>query len=394
MVEIKNFLKQGSLRRSIIFYITVFALIAMALTGVTASVCNELRNHIHAAYPETSEKYYLTNMEGERLGEGAYISKQEAPYSEVDRKLLDFLDAFPLIMAPVYSAVCIIAAALLFYRNRLKKPISELRGAAEKISNNELNFTVQCGKDDELGQLCRAFEVMRSALEANFLEMWRQMDERKRLNGAFAHDLRTPLTIIKGYSEMLEANKDSQVANTALTISTQVSRLEHYADSMSRLQRLEECVPAGEPVNMKEWIGNLEKTGILVSDQWGKEIVFENKIQDEYVCIDVEFVEQVYENLISNALRYAKSKIRIYIFKEEDLFCLSVEDDGPGFTSESLKRASEPYFTESGDRGKNYGLGLYICRIFCEHHGGYLKIENGDEGGCVTAVFKEFPPGR
>ena len=156
MVEIKNFLKQGSLRRSIIFYITVFALIAMALTGVTASVCNELRNHIHAAYPETSEKYYLTNMEGERLGEGAYISKQEAPYSEVDRKLLDFLDAFPLIMAPVYSAVCIIAAAFLFYRNRLKKPISELRGAAEKISNNELNFTVQCGKDDELGQLCRA----------------------------------------------------------------------------------------------------------------------------------------------------------------------------------------------------------------------------------------------
>ena len=131
------------------------------------------------------------------------------------------------------------------------------------------------------------------------------------------------------------------------------------------------------------------KTGILVSDQWGKEIVFENEIQDEYVCIDVEFVEQVYENLISNALRYAKSKIRIYIFKEEDRFCLSAADDGPGFTSESLKRASEPYFTESGDRGKIM-VWAYICRIFCEHHGGYLKIENGDEGGCVTAVLKNF----
>lgn len=394
MVKIKNFLKQESLRRSIIFYITVFTLIAMALTGVTASVCNELRNHIHASYPETSEKYYLTNIEGERLGEGTYISKQETPYSEGDRKLLDFLNVFPLIMTPVYSAVCIIAAAFLFYRNRLKKPISELRGAAEKISNNELNFTVQCGKDDELGQLCRAFEVMRSVLEANFLEMWRQVDERKRLNAAFAHDLRTPLTIIKGYSEMLESNENSQVANTALTISNQVSRLEHYADSMSRLQRLEECVPAREPVNVKEWIGNLEKTGILVSGQQGKDIVFENKIQDEYVFIDVEFVEQVYDNLISNALRYAESKIRICVFKEEDRFCLSVEDDGPGFTPESLKRASEPYFTESSRREKNYGLGLYICRIFCEHHGGYLKIENGDEGGCVTAVFKEISPGR
>lgn len=394
MDEIKSFFKKESLRRSIIFYITVFALMAMMLTGVTTSVCNKLTNRIQASYPETGEKYYLTNIEGERLGEGTYISKQEIPYSEGDRRLLDFLDIFPLIMTPVYSAVCIIAAAFLFYRNRLKKPIGELHAAAEKISNNDLNFTVQCEKNDELGQLCRAFEVMRSALETNFLEMWRQMDERKRLNTAFAHDLRTPLTIIKGYGEMLEANEDPQVANTALTISNQVSRLEHYVDSMSRLQRLEECKPDSRPVSVKVLAETLRKTAVLMSRRGKKDILFKNKIEDGFIFIDVEFAQQVYENLISNAFRYARSKIWLCIFKEEDSFCLSVEDDGPGFTSESLKRASEPYYTESGCRGENYGLGLYICRIFCEHHGGRLKIENGDEGGCVTAVFKEIPPGR
>ena len=96
-------------------------------------MCNELRNHIHAAYPETSEKYYLTNMEGERLGEGAYISKQETPYSEVDRKLLDFLDAFPLIMTPVYSAVCIIAAAFYFIGTGLKSLSVSFAGPRKKF---------------------------------------------------------------------------------------------------------------------------------------------------------------------------------------------------------------------------------------------------------------------
>ena len=72
------------------------------------------------------------------------------------------------------------------------------------------------------------------------------------------------------------------------------------------------------------------------------------------------------------------------------MFCLEVADDGPGFSVKSLKRAVEPYFTEEDSREENLGLGLYICRMMCENHGGYLVIENTEAGGRVTAGFKEF----
>ena len=361
----------------------------MALSGTTSFVCDRLAEHIRNAYPETREKYYLTNMDGERLGEGTYISKQEIPYSEGDERLLGLLDILPMLMTPVYSAVCVFAAAFLFYRNKLKNPINELEAAAEKISNSDLDFKIQYESDDELGQLCRAFEVMRSALAQNFSETWRQVEERKRLNAAFAHDLRTPLTVLKGYGEMLETNADSQVANMAAAISNQVSRLERYTDSMSRIQRLEESCPECRPVDIHRLASDFEETVSVVAGQKALKVCFENHMTDKFSEMDLEFVEQVYQNLISNAVRYAKSTISVRMFREKNMFCLSVADDGPGFSAKSLKRAAEPYFTEADSRGQNLGLGLYISRILCENHGGYVAIENTGAGGRVTARFQE-----
>ena len=136
---------------------------------------------------------------------------------------------------PIYSAFCIIAAALLFYRNRLKKPLAELRAASEKIANNDLDFSIDYDSNDELGQLCASFEIMRTTLADNFSKMWRQVEERKALNAAFAHDLRTPLTVLKGYNEMLQASENSQTRETAATMGKHISRMENYVSSMSNL---------------------------------------------------------------------------------------------------------------------------------------------------------------
>ena len=116
-------------------------------------------------------------------------------------------------------------------------------------------------------------------------------------------------------------------------------------------------------------------------------LCFENNMADKSIEVDLEFVEQVYNNLISNAVRYAESNIRIRMLKKWGYVLPEVADDGPGFSVESLKRAAEPYFTEEDSRGKSFGLGLYICRMMCENHGGYLVIENTEAGGRVTAGF-------
>lgn len=87
--------------------------------------------------------------------------------------------------------------ALFFTEAKLETPLCILTTSANRIAENDLDFSIVYDKDDEMGLLCKAFEKMRSALESNNREMWRQMNERKKLNAAFSHDLRTPLTVTK-----------------------------------------------------------------------------------------------------------------------------------------------------------------------------------------------------
>ncbi|MFD2880718.1 HAMP domain-containing protein [Paenibacillus rhizoplanae] len=89
-----------------------------------------------------------------------------------------------------------------FYHNKLKQPIGTLREASQKISGNDLNFRIPQASEDEMGQLCGSFERMRAALEDNNRQMWRSIEDRKQLNAAFfSHDLRTPLTVLRGYAD-------------------------------------------------------------------------------------------------------------------------------------------------------------------------------------------------
>ena len=390
MDKIKQLEKNLSLKKSIVLYITVFAIIAILLSAGTSALCNDTLNKIKDDYPPVGEKYYLTNENGERLGDGSYISNEEAPLSKEDERLTSILEVIPIVATPIYSALCVIAAALLFYHNKLKVPLAKLRVASEKISNNDLNFQVDYSSKDELGQLCASFEMMRSTLESNFSEMWRQMEERKQLNAAFAHDLRTPLTVLKGYNEILQSNSDPIIKETAVTMGKHIFRLERYVDSMRHLRRLEDAQPKSDKSNLSRYVAAIADSAKILCKQNGKILSIQNNISDSPICLDYTFISQVNNNLISNALRYAKSKVHITYANNNDGFYLSVSDDGRGFSKDILRKATSPYFTEEENHTEHFGLGLYICKILCEHHNGYLKIENCSNGAKVTAFFKSL----
>lgn len=390
MDKVKCVWRNLSLRKSIIAYVAVFAAVAVILCMLTSFLCDNAVSNIYNSYPSPGEKYYLTNEKGERLGEGTYISAREIEYSEKDRRSIAVLESIPVITTPVYSALCIIAAAMLFYRNKIKKPLSILTAASGKIAENDLDFIIDYDSKDELGQLCNSFEIMRSALADNLSDMWRQMEERKQLNAAFAHDLRTPLTILKGYDEMLRDSSDENTKATALTMEKHITRLERYADSMSSLQRMEDMKPEYNPVFSEELVSALSECADILCQKSGKKLYLQSKLMSKKVFADVELITEVNNNLISNAVRYAEANVTLCLNEAAGGLMLSVSDDGRGFSESSLHKAVNPYFTEENNRFEHFGLGLYICKILCERHGGYLKLENLDPGAKVTAFFK-FP---
>lgn len=161
MDKIKKMWRNLSLRKSIILYISAFVILAILLSAGTATLCNNATKTIESKYPPTGEKYYLTNENGERLGDGNYIGVAPVAMSEKDQRLLSICEVAPIIATPIYSALCIITATLLFYRNKLKKPLTELKAASEMISNNNLDFSIKYDSKDELGELCSSFETMR-----------------------------------------------------------------------------------------------------------------------------------------------------------------------------------------------------------------------------------------
>lgn len=305
---------------------------------------------------------------------------------------LDIVNLFRCIAIPLWSLLCVVVCGIIFYHRKIEKPISILLEASENISNNRLDFSVEVPEKNEFGELCLSFEKMRVALKENNIEMWRQVEERKRLNAAFSHDLRTPLTVLKGQSEILSKYvpkmSEEKIIETAETMKRHIIRLETYVNTMNDLQRLEDVEVKKELVDVKELEHQMRITGAAVCK--GKEFVLYQNIFDvDSVKIDTSIAMQVYENLLSNAVRYAKRKIEIAIDKKDSLLLLNVVDDGAGFTAKDLSNAMKPFYkAENKINNEHFGMGLNICKMLCEKHGGYLQISN-ENGAKAVAAFKE-----
>ena len=285
------------------------------------------------------------------------------------------------------AALC----AALFYRRKLKGPIALLDMASRKIAEKDLDFAIHWDRRDEMGALCASFEEMRRALWENNRVMWRQMEERKRLNAAFAHDLRTPLTVLSGYTGMLrcdlaEGTAPADMAQEVDVMEAQVRRLEDYVQAMSSLQRLEDQPVRRAWVRFSDLRAQMEsEMDILLA---GRQTVLDAPGEGG-AALDAERVMQVFENLVSNAARFAAARVEATVEWDGNRLVLSVKDDGPGFTPEGLRRAAEPFYRGDGpDAQGHLGLGLNICRVLCEACGGGLEIANGHEGGArVRAWF-------
>ncbi len=194
---------------------------------------------------QTVEEFANTN-----LGEDVVLSNVAYYVSLDEASYLTWIDWTLRLVAGV--GVPIVAfgglAVLLFrrfYRRHIGGPLSVLEAAADRIARQDLDFQIGAVRGRELGRLGAAMEGMRSSLLATQRELWRTAEDRRRLNAAFAHDLRTPVTVLKGTLEMarMKANRagsGEDVRKTLDTLSGQADRLESYAQLMSRVTKLED----------------------------------------------------------------------------------------------------------------------------------------------------------
>ena len=297
-----------------------------------------------------------------------------------------------MIGLPVlFITIGIGVAATIYYQKKLKIPIAQLQNGVEKIQEDNLDFHVEYNEDDELGELCCSMEKMRSELWQKQKALWESLEQRKLLNASVAHDIRTPITVLKGYLDYLEKMipqdklTEDMLLDTVSSMQGAVNRLEQYVDCVRDVEKIENIEIEKRPENVKRLLDEMRSN--VQQLETNKEILISSNIMTmDEVRLDKSVLFRIFENLLQNALRYAKKQVHISILQNKNFLILTVEDDGNGFAGKDLEKAATVFYS-SDKEGQHFGIGLSICRILCEKHGGLLSISNNKNkrGACVTA---------
>lgn len=389
-------IKTKSLRTSMAVTFLITICVTALLSSVTIFAANQVQHEI------LKKRYMTINSPDFQVDEntGNYILDIDnnnitwQPLSRWDTVVYYGSYAAMVGLPVFYIAVGIGAAAAVYYRKKLREPITQLQNGVERIQEDNLDFHIEYDGDDELGRLCCSMEKMRRELRQKHKALWESLEQRKLLNASVSHDLRTPITVLKGYLDYLEKNipqdklTEDMLFDTVSSMQGAVNRLELYVESVRDIEKIENIEIEKRSENVKLLLNELRSNVRQLARN--KEIIISNDITVDKIQIDKGVFFRILENLLQNALRYAEKQVSINLSHKKDFLILTVKDDGKGFSAADLEKATTVFYSNDKEK-QHFGIGLSVCKILCEKHGGLLYVGNQKEkGACVTAKLKIF----
>ena len=343
-------LKSLSIRKTFCLIVIIAAIAVILLSVASVRICSNIRDRIllpHAfilqpsiVQPEENGSYTLEAGDNIPDNEAAEFTDREAIIFNIAQTLIVLLPVF-------FSFAGIVCASSVFYRIKLKEPLDALRKGIVHIADNDLSFPISYTKPDELGRLCGAFEKMRRELLDNNRRMWALVEERKKINAGISHDLRTPITVIKGYSEYLDRNigrdvlTEDGMREIAGYIHDAAGRLEDYANSVQEIQALEDMRLDYKNVALSGLMKEMQTQLSILSEQHRTGIRFSASLPEQTVSLAPAALFRIVENIVSNALRYCKSEIDLDFSYSQPFLTITVTDDGRGFSAQDLAEATD-----------------------------------------------------
>ena len=389
-------IKTKSLKTSMAVTFLITICVTALLSSVTIFAANQVQHEI------LKKRYMTINSPDFQVDEntGNYILDIDnnnitwQPLSTWDTVVYYGSYAAMVGLPVFYIAVGIGAAAAVYYRKKLREPITQLQNGVERIQEDNLDFHIEYDGDDELGRLCCSMEKMRRELRQKHKALWESLEQRKLLNASVSHDLRTPITVLKGYLDYLEKNipqdklTEDMLFDTVSSMQGAVNRLELYVESVRDIEKIENIEIEKRSENVKLLWNELRSNVRQLAGN--KEIIISNDITVDKIQIDKGVFFRILENLLQNALRYAEKQVSINLSHKKDFLILTVKDDGKGFSAADLEKATTVFYSNDKEK-QHFGIGLSVCKILCEKHGGLLYVGNQKEkGACVTAKLKSF----
>lgn len=288
-----------------------------------------------------------------------------------------------LILGITILMVAGIVLTLWVYRSILS-PLNKLQEATKKIRDGNLDFTLDVDADDEIGQLCQDFEEMRLRLKENAEEKIQYDKENKELISNLSHDLKTPITAIKGYVEGIldgVASSPEKLDRYIRTIYNKSNDMDRLIDELTFYSKIDtNKIPyTFNKINVAQYFRDCVEEVGLDMEARGIELGYFNYVDEEVMVIaDAEQMKRVINNIISNSVKYLDKKkgiINIRIKDVGDFIQVEIEDNGKGIAAKDLPNIFDRFYRTDSSRNSSQGgsgIGLSIVRKIVEDHGGRI----------------------
>ena len=292
----------------------------------------------------------------------------------------------------IYIVVVLLGIAAASALSRvLTKHLDKLTRSARKISAGNLDIRSNIRTNDEFGQLSRSFDNMTDRLQENILRMESEMQRQEAFMGAFAHELKTPMTAIIVYADLLR--QDGLPEDTKLTaadyIYSEGQRLEKLSFKLLDLLLLEKDEVVFKEVNLSAFLEDVEKALSPVLEKKNVKLVCRG-VRGK-VKLEPDLVKSLLYNLVDNAGKAMDGEGAIAV--RGTLIpggCeILVADNGRGMEEAELSRITEAFYRVDKSRSRQQGgagLGLALCRRIVELHGGHIHFDSTPGSGTRVTV--------
>lgn len=300
-----------------------------------------------------------------------------------------------MIGSMMVSILLIFVILTFFYANKLRLQLRPILRATEKIAEQDLEFQTSRSTIKEFNQVLSGLDHMRVALRESLMENWKAEQDKQNQISALTHDLKTPLTVAHGNAELLAMTPlDEEQTDLLEHFQKGIAQVDSYVQELSELNKtsFKKTLTLGE-VSVKDFVEDIYDQSLSLAQTKQINVAFDKKdIKKEIIGHwDRSLLNRAFMNIISNAVEHTPSGSQLLLTArvEEDEFKFICLDSGPGFSLESLEKATQLFYQEDKSRqSRNHsGLGLTIANDIVRLHHGSLSLENDDTTGSAKVTI-------
>ena len=286
-----------------------------------------------------------------------------------------------ILTATIILVFTALSVGLWIYRS-IAVPLVKLRKATQNIKEGNLDFVLEVEGKDEFSQLCQDFEEMRKRLKESTEEKILMDKENKELISNISHDLKTPITAVKGYVEGIMdgvADTPEKMNRYVRTIYNKTNEMDHLINELTFYSKIDtNRIPyTFSKLNVEDYFSDCAEELGLEMETKGIELVYANYVEkDVQVIADGEQIRRVIHNIVSNAIKYMekpKGIIQLRVKDVGDFIQVEIEDNGKGIAAKDLPYIFDRFYRTDVSRNSSKGgsgIGLSIVKKIMEDHGG------------------------